>query len=171
MKGKGRMKVFWLILFASFGAHAGERYATDGDLLSTMDAYARAANLQPLKRSDGDSLRVWSRDYMLGAIEGYAISEGNAIKCRTTSDYLDGVISIERARCRRWHKGTVGADVLDGLAALDGRQWNCPLMDGGETYIEGVRNGRRFALRVGNADACDDADSKTVVHLLRKVWP
>ena len=164
------MKVFWLILFASFGAHAAERYATDGDLLSTMDAYARAANLQPLKQSDGDSLRVWSRDYMLGAIEGYSFSGGSAIKCRATSEYLDGVISIQRARCRPWHKDAVGLDALDDLAALDGRQWDCPLHDGSETYVEGVRNGRRFALRVGNPDACDDPDSRTVVELLGKVW-
>lgn len=114
-------------------------------------------------------MRVWTRDYMGGRIEGYVLSQSSSIKCQTTSHYSDGVVTIDHAACRPWHKGGDALEALDALASLDGKSWNCPVFDGGEVFLEGMRNGRRFALRVGNPWACHDARSKAVMGLLDKL--
>ena len=41
-----------------------ERYALSDGLPSALDAHSRAANLQPLKPSAEDELRVWIHGYM-----------------------------------------------------------------------------------------------------------
>ncbi len=164
------MRLLYLILLASFGSHAAERYAPAGDLRAAMDAYSRAANFQPLKASGEDELRLWARDYMGGRIDGYAFSKNTALNCQASSSYAEGVVTIERARCRRWSKGEDALDALSTLSALDGKQWDCPLFDGIAIYVEGVSAGRKFAFRVSNPGACDDPDSKAVMDLLAELW-
>ena len=163
------MKLLHLILFASLGANAAESYASSDDLSSTVAAYSRAAKLQPLKDSAEDELRVWRRGYMNGDIEGYVVSKRRAIKCRATSGYRDGVVSIDRARCSRWRNGDDAFGATDDLVALDGKEWDCPVDDGFVVYVEGVHNGRRFALRAGNPTLCSDSDSRAVANLLSKL--
>jgi hypothetical protein len=163
------MKILYLLAFASFGATAASSYATGKDLQSAMDAYSHSANLRPLRSGD-DELRIWSRDYMVGSVEGIVISKGGAIKCYATSRFADGTITIDRAKCRPWHKGQDALAALDDIALLDGKDWNCPVFDGGEIYVDGVRGGKRFTFRVGNPGFCSDPDSKMVVDLLDKAW-
>jgi hypothetical protein len=148
---------------------AGNHYVVGGSLLKTLDAFSSAANLQSLARSEGDELRVWTRDYMGGRIEGYVLSKSTSIKCLTTSHYTDGVVTIDRAGCQPWHKGSDALGVLDALSALNGKAWNCPVFDGSEVLLEGLRDGRRFALRVGNPWACKDSRSKAVMTVLNMV--
>jgi hypothetical protein len=167
---RAHMKFLYLLLFVSFGANAASSYVAGGDLRSAMDAYSHAANLRPLRDSGDDELRIWSRDYMGGRIAGLIIFKGGAIKCQATSHYADGTITVDHAKCRPWHKGQATLAALDAISLLDGKDWNCPMLDGGEVYIDGVRSGRRFALRVGNPDACSDPDSKVVLDLLDKAW-
>lgn len=163
------MRILYLLLLASFGANAGSSFVIGKDLQSALDAHSRAANLSPLKSSSPDQLRVWGNDYMGRRITGYAISESGALICNTKYTYADGTIEIDRARCRPWPRGHGALDDMDNLLTLDGRQWDCPMFDGGGFYIEGVRNGKHFALRVSNPDACDDKESAAVINLLRKL--
>jgi len=163
------MRLLYLILLASFGSHAAERYAPAEDIRAAMDAYSRAANLQPLKASGEDELRLWARGYMSGRIDGYVFSKYAALNCQASSSYAEDIVTIERARCRRWSKGEDTLDALGALSALDGKQWDCPLFDGVAIYVEGVSAGRRFAFRVSNPSACDDLDSKAVLDLLAKL--
>ena len=164
------MKILYLLVFASFGAAAASSYATGKDLPSAMDAYSHAANLRPLRQSGDDELRIWSRDYMLGSVEGIVISKSGAIKCIATSQYADGIITVARAKCRPWHKGQEALATLDEISLLDGKEWDCPVFDGGEIYVDGLRDGKRFTFRVGNPGFCSDHDSKIVVELLNKAW-
>jgi hypothetical protein len=148
---------------------AGNRYVVGGSLFKALDAFSNAANLQSLARSEGDELRVWTRDYMGGRIEGYVLSKSTSIKCLATSHYTDGVVTIDRAGCRPWHKGTDALGALDALSALNGKAWDCPAFDGSEVFLEALRDGRRFALRVGNPWACKDSRSKAVMTVLNMV--
>ena len=163
------MKLLYLVLLASFGAHAASSYVLGKDLLAAMDAHSRAANLQPLKNSGNEELRVWGNNYMGRSITGFVISKNGAMTCHTTYLYADNRVTIKRAKCRPWHRGQDALAELETISALDGKEWDCPMFDGGGFYIEGVHNGSRFALRVSNPSACDDADSKSVVSLLSKL--
>ena len=164
------MKILYLLVFASSGAAAASSYATGKDLPSAMDAYSHAANLRPLRQSGDNELRIWSRDYMLGSVEGIVISKSGATKCIAASQYADGIITVARAKCRPWHKGQEALAALDEISLLDGKEWDCPLFDGGEIYVDGLRDGKRFTFRVGNPGFCGDHDSKIVVELLNKAW-
>jgi hypothetical protein len=148
---------------------ASGRYALSDDLQSTLDAHSSAANLPPLRGSMEDEVRVWIHGYMAADIEGFVVSRRGAIKCHTTYDYEDGVVSMNQARCRRWHaeEGVIGT--LDDLAALDGKEWDCEAEDGVEVLVEGVRDGKRFVLRAGNPAFCNDPSSETVVAVLNKL--
>ena len=146
-----------------------ERYVLSDDLPSRLDAHARAANLASLKGSVEDELRVWIHGYMAADMLGYVVSRNSALKCHTTYDYANGVVSIDRARCRRWHEDEGVIGTLDDLAALDGKEWDCEVEDGFEVLVEGIHGGKRFVFRAGNPTFCNDSSSKTVVSLLDKV--
>jgi hypothetical protein len=164
------MKLIYLVLFASFGANAAEIYATEDSVLSAVNAYSRSADLQPLDSSGADELRIWTRSYMGGRITGYVISAHRAMKCQTNSSYADGSVTIEPTRCHRiwrWHNNKDAIDALDTLSAMSGKEWDCPMDDGGEIYIDGVRSAKRISLRVGNPNFCDDSESKAVANLLQ----
>lgn len=163
------MRFLYLLLLFPFGVHAGSSYVIGKDLLRAVDAYSRAANLLPLKNSGPDELRVWSQDYMGGRITGYVISRDESIRCNTKYSYADGTVTMGHAKCRPWHRGQDALAELDDISALDGKEWDCPMLDGAGFYIEGVSKGRRFALRVSNPDACADKDSKAVIALLKKL--
>jgi hypothetical protein len=145
------------------------RYALSDDLPQTLDAYARAAHLQPLRDGRQDELRIWARDSMSGAIEGYLVSRSNAIKCHAASAYEDGVVSIDAVRCRRFHDAEGVLRSLDDLAPLDGKEWDCEVEDGVEVLVEGVRDGTRFVLEVSNPGFCTDPDSRAVANLLHEL--
>jgi hypothetical protein len=159
------MNSAWLLVFASVGVASGS-YRSSDDLESRLDAYSRAANLQPLKEDGDDELRVWTFGYMSREVEGYAISRHDSLKCQTRYVYDDGVTTIAPTQCRRWHRSGSALRKLDALAAMNGKEWDCPLEDGGGAYVEGLRGGKRFAFRVTNPWACKDSDSKLVLDLL-----
>lgn len=159
-----------LLLAASFGASAASSYELGKDVSLALDAYSHAANIQPLRGSGDDELRIWSIGSMSGSVFGVVISNDGAIKCHGSYKYAAGTITLGRAKCRPWHKGQAALLMLDPVARLDGKEWDCPLFDGSDVYIDGVRNGRRFSLRVGNPWACSDPESKTVMGLVDEAW-
>jgi hypothetical protein len=165
------MRLFFLLLFSvSIGAHAGERYATREGPAAALAAFSRAAHENPLQASGENALRVWTRDYMMGRVQGYIISKNGVLLCRIRSTYADGIVTLGRASCRPSAKGAGALRAFGLLPPFSRSEWDCPLMDGGEVFIEGVRAGAYSAVRIGNPDACDDSESKAVVALLSKLW-
>lgn len=164
------MKLPCLIFFVSLGAHATESYIVGGDVQASLNAYSRSANFRPLKPSMEDELRIWTQEPMTGRVEGYIISRKSVIRCNATSHYMNGIVTIDRARCRPWHKGKYANSSLDVLFELDGKEWDCEILDGYELYAEGVRGNRKLAFRVGNPDGCDDPGSKAVARLINDLW-
>jgi hypothetical protein len=163
------MKLLFL-LAASFVASTASSYQLDKDVSLALDAYSHAANIRPLRDFGDDELRIWSIGSMSGSVVGVVISRGGAIQCHGSYKYAEGTITIGRAKCRPWHKGQAALSLLDPVAALDGKEWDCPVFDGSDIYIDGVRNGRRFSLRVGNPWACSDPQSKAVMDLVDEAW-
>jgi len=163
------MRVLYLLLFVAINAQADEHYATADKPLVATEAYARAAHREPLQSTDADSLRVWIRSYMTGSVEGYVLSNVGSLACRASSDYANGVVTVGPAQCHPYSKGAQVLKSLKALPTFIREDWDCPLEDGGEIYIEGVRAGEHFAIRVGNPGFCADADSKAIVALLKKL--
>lgn len=165
------MKLLCLLLLSlSLGANASERYATSEGPASALMAFSRSVNREPLLASGEDALRVWTRDYMMGRIQGYIISKDGILFCRMSSSYADGIITLGRAKCRHSVKGASALKAFRLLPSFSRQAWDCPLMDGGEVYIEGVHGRKYSAVRVGNPDACDDPESKAVAALLSELW-
>jgi hypothetical protein len=165
------MRMFWLLLLlVSVGARAGERYATAEEPASALAAFSRAAHRAPLHASGQDGLRIWTRDYMMGQVRGYVISRNGVLLCRMSSAYAEGTVTLGRARCRVSTKGTAALKAVGPLPPFSRSEWDCPLMDGGEVYIEQLHAGQYSAVRIGNPDACGDAESKAVADLLSKLW-
>lgn len=163
-------KLACLLICASFAAAASESYTLHESARSGADAYSRAAQLQPLQAAGPDELRVWMLDYMGGHVTGYIASRHRATKCLTKYHYADELVTIDDARCWRvwrWVTKQEAIDLLGTLAELDGKEWNCPRLDGGGVIVDGVHDGKRITLEVGNPDACDDPASRAVMKLLR----
>jgi hypothetical protein len=134
-----------------------------------IQAYSRAAHLSPLSASDEDPLRVWTRDSMLGQVHGYIITKTTAKSCSASSSYSDGSITVGRVRCSPSPRPASVDEAIRALPAFSRQEWNCPAFDGGEVFIEGVRQHKYFAVRVGNPQVCDDPESKAIVELLGKL--
>jgi len=163
------MRLLGLLLLVPLAATASERYATSDGPQAAIEAYSRAAHLLPLRASDEDTLRVWTRDYMIGQVQGYTITKTTMISCRASSSYANGSITIERVRCGLSARPAAVNDAIRVLPVFSRQEWNCPAFDGGEVFIEGVRQHKYFAVRVGNPQACDDLESKAIVELLGKL--
>ena len=158
-----------LLLCVSFGAIAAESYALDEGVRSAADAYAHAAHLQALHSGGSDQLRVWTQDYLGRRVTGYIAGKRRATKCFTKYHYSDGIVTISDARCQRvfrWDNKRDAIELLDNLSRSDGKQWSCPMLDGGGVIIDGVYDGKRITLSVGNPGACNDPVSKSVMKLL-----
>jgi hypothetical protein len=157
-----------LIAFLISGACAASSYMVGDDLEKALAAFSSAAGLAPIS-GEVDELRIWRRDYMSGQVLGYAIARNRALRCLTTSRYADGIVTINRARCRRMRARLDDLEGLGAMAMLNGKQWDCPVFDGESVYVEGTRAGTRFVLRVGNPGFCETADSKAVARILRQL--
>ena len=163
-----RLLILPLLLF-NLGVHAAERYVSADGPASAFAAFARAAQQQQLLVSDEGELRVWIRNYMSGVVRGYVISKRGAVICSMTSSYVDGVVTIGSANCRRSSKGQAARRAAELLPDFSRSQWDCPLEDGSEVYVEHVYDGRRSAARIGNPGFCNDPQSQAVAALLEKL--
>mgnify|MGYP001554942251 CR=1 FL=1 len=163
------MKLLYLLMLVPFSATASEHYSTSAGPQAAIQTYSRAAHLSPLSASDEDTLRVWTRDSMLGQVHGYIITKTTAKSCSASSNYSDGSITVGRVRCSPTPKPASVDEAIRALPAFGRQEWNCPAFDGGEVFIEGVRQHKYFAVRVGNPQVCDDPESKALVELLEKL--
>lgn len=163
------MKPLYLLVLVPFASAASEHYVTSEGPQAAIQAYSRAAHLLPLSASDEDTLRVWTRDYMIGQVHGFIITKTTAKSCRASSSYSDGSITIGRVTCSPSPRPSAVDEAIRALPAFSRQEWNCPALDGGEVFIEGVRQHKYFAVRVGNPQICDDPQSKAIVELLGKL--
>lgn len=163
------IRIAYLLICVSLAASASESYAIDAGVQSAADAYSRAAHLRPLHSGGPDQLRVWMEDYMGGRVTGYIAAKRRATKCLTKYHYADGVMTINDAICQRvfrWDRKQEAISLLSNLLSSAGKEWSCPRLDGGGVIIDGVHDGKRITLSVGNPDACNDPASKSVMKLL-----
>lgn len=158
------------LLTASFSVHAGEHYVISDGPAAALSAFSRAAHQSPLSSEDTGSVRVWTRDYMQGRVQGFVLSDGSAVLCSMSSTYADGVVSLGRASCRRVRHRPEAVKAINGLPPFSRAEWDCPVFDGGEVYIERMQGSRYSAVRIGNPDACDDPESKAVAAALNDLW-
>lgn len=163
------MKPLYLLVLVPFAAAASEHYVKSEGPQAAIQAYSRAAHLLPLSASDEDELRVWTRDYMIGQVHGFIMTKTTAKSCRASSSYSDGSITIGRVTCSPSPRPSAVDEAIRALPAFSRQEWNCPAFDGGEVFIEGVRQHKYFAVRVGNPQICDDLQSKAIVELLGKL--
>jgi hypothetical protein len=161
------MRVLSLLLLVAINAQATERFTNSDKPLVAAEAFARAAHQEPLQPTNANSVRVWIRSYMTGAVRGYVLSKSGSFSCRASSDYADGVVSVSPAECQPYSQGSRALKSLKTLPVFRQEDWDCPFEDGAEVFVEGVRNGERFAIRVGNPGFCADTDSKAIVELLK----
>lgn len=159
-----------LLLPVSLGVHAGEHYAVSEGPKVALAAFSRAAHQAALTPADAGSVRVWTRDYMLGRVQGLIMSRSTALWCRMSSTYADGVITLGRANCRPVGARSAALNVINRLPPFSRAEWNCPLLDGGEVYMERVQGETISAVRVGNPDACQDPESQAIAAALSELW-
>jgi hypothetical protein len=163
------MRFFYLLLLAPFAAIASEHYASGDAPQAVIQAYSRAAHLLPLSGPGEDALRVWTRDYMTGQVQGYIMTKTIMKSCGASSSYADGSITIGRVRCGPSSKPSALGQAIQALPAFRRKEWTCPAFDGYEVFIEGVRQHKYFVVRVANPQACDGPGSKAIVELLGKL--
>jgi hypothetical protein len=162
--------VLFVLLVIPFSGRAANGYVVGADPVAASEAYSRAADLQALKPSVPDELRIWTRDFMTGRVVGFVISSEGVLRCSGVTHYNGGVITVGRIRCRAGRKGKDALKSSEALRALNGRDWSCPTFDGYEVLIHGVRNGKLLAFHVSNPNACSDVSSKAVVRVLDMLW-
>jgi len=163
------MKLLYVLMLVPFAATATEHYSTSAGPQAAIQAYSRAAHLSPLRASSEDTLRVWTRDSMLGQVHGYIITKTTEKSCSAPSSYSDGSITVGRVRCSPSPRSASAYKAIRALPSFSRQEWNCPAFDGGVVFIEGVRQHKYFAVRVGNPQVCDDPESKAIVELLGKL--
>jgi len=158
-----------LLLIAPLAAHAGEHYRVSEGPGAATAAFSRAAHQAPLRDADTSSVRVWIRDYMLGRVQGFVMSGNSTQWCRMASTYADGVVTLGPAKCRSIRHRAAALSAFNHLPSISRAEWDCPLMDGGEVYVERVQDGRVSVVRVGNPDACEDPESRAIAAALSKL--
>jgi hypothetical protein len=150
----------------------GESFDVDGNThYEQANAYARSTGLQQLRTSSAPELRFWFGDYMIGTVTGVIVSRGRALKCRTSYTYKDGVDTLKRGTCRQLRGWDGSSDVWSQIAtlyALNEHRLHCEgVFDGGSFLIEGIYEGKRFALSGSNPDFCEDGPSQAVTRIFR----
>ena len=162
-----------LLLALIPAAHASEPPGfLPADLKSAAGVYARAAGLLPLTPSADFGLRIWTRDYMSGAVIGVVVSNGTKRSFKSASIYKQGKIVVRAA-----HLGPEEPirnlsqlkRLVEGLKAYDGSAVSCDVMDGESDLVDAVVQGHAITVKVDNPKFCADKASQIVVSLLGKL--
>lgn len=150
--------------------HADETFSTSPlDAKVAANAYARAANLSPIEATGGFELRVWTQDYMSGAVAGTVISHGTQKSFDSSSSYNDGNITIKAERLSKPRPVTKLVELKELVAELepyDKAFISCGVMDGGSVLIDAAINGHTITFEVANPEFCKDKASQNVVNIL-----
>lgn len=160
---------FLLFAFISFTAASKPSSFFPEDLKPAASEYARAAGLAPLASTAEFELRVWTRDYMSGAVTGFIVSNGTRRSFESVSNHDQGKLLVKTAN--------LGAEkpaldlvrlkkLIEVLKAYNGKAVSCGVMDGESDLVDAVVQGQVVTVKVDNPRFCSDKASKTVAFLL-----
>lgn len=160
---------FLLIAFISFGAASEPSRFYSEDLKPAASEYARAAGLAPLTSTTDFELRIWTRDYISGAVAGFIVSNGKLRSFESMSTYDQGKVHVKPA--------SLGAEkpgpdlvrlrkLVEALKAYNGKVVSCGVMDGESDLLDAVVQGQVITIKVDNPRFCSDKASKVMASLL-----
>jgi hypothetical protein len=138
-----------------------------------LDRYADYMGLPKLGSQDGDSLRIWVHDVLLGELQGYVVTNSRSLQCLGNGN-IQPMDEPHRARCivttqRTQPKNALS--LLGRLEKLDGKEIDCGVQDGDAVYVEGMHDGHIFEFYSGNPGSCSDSDSALVTKAIALVKP
>jgi hypothetical protein len=137
--------------------------------LQMLDAFDRAAHLEPLSNGTGPQLRIWMVPSM-GETVAYIISHDRVFACSASFRNNGGAASVGQANCEVSYLPAVerrrALSLLPALSDLNGKTWGCATLGGETYYVEGFTNPGRFAFIVSNPDQCPGSSSVTVKRLV-----
>ncbi len=151
-------------------AQADGTYSTSSlDPESAADAYSRAAGLSPIVPTSDFEIRIWTRDYMLGQVEGIVVSDGARTQFHSNSTYDQGNIVIKAgplSKRKRLNNLTEIRELVAELQPYDKSFISCPVMDGGSVIVDATVQGKAVTLQISNPGLCADNASKITTRLL-----
>lgn len=160
---------FLLIALISFGVASEPSRFYSEDLKPAANEYARAAGLAPLTSTTDFELRVWTRDYMSGAVAGFIVSNGTLRSFESMSTYDQGKVLVKPANLRAEKPGPDPAllrKLIEALKAYNGKAVSCGVMDGESDLLDAVVQGQVVTVKVDNPSFCSDKASKAMTNLL-----
>lgn len=164
-----RCLAFLLFAFSSFAAASKPSSFFPEDLKPAAREYARAAGLAPLTSTADFELRVWTRNYMSGAVTGFIVSNRTQRSFESESTHDQGRLLVKAAN--------LGAEkpaldlvrlkkLIEVLKAYNGKAVSCGVMDGESDLVDAIVQGQVVTVKVDNPRFCSDKASKTVALLL-----
>lgn len=164
-----RCLAFLLFAFISFVVASEPSNFYSEDLKPAASEYARAAGLAPLTSTTDFELRVWTRDYMSGAVTGFIVSNGTLRSFESMSTNDQGKVLVKPANL-----GTEKSrpdevrlkELIEVLKPYNGKAVSCGVMDGKSVLLDSVVQGQVVTVKVDNPRFCADKASKAVVNLL-----
>lgn len=173
------MKPITLILFAIFIpalSQADEYFEMDKNpFYQQLDAYARAFNLEQLRSSNQNELRLWYFNPMGGEISSLIFREKGAFRCETKSKYSasNTEVIVKSGKCKKSKNKLSKSEIenkLSRLIELKEKETSCNNIDDGwGVTIEGVLNNERFAFESWNPDGCDNMDAVKLYEILESI--
>lgn len=165
------MRCLALLLFAfiSFDVASEPSSFYSEDLKPAASEYARAAGLAPLTSTTDFELRVWTRDYMSGAVTGFIVSNGTLRSFESMSTYDQGKVLVKPANLGSERSGPDEVrlkKLIEVLKAYNGKAVSCGVMDGKSVLLDAVVQGQVVTVKVDNPRFCSDKASKAVANLL-----
>lgn len=164
-----RCLAFLLLAFISFGIASEPSSFYSEDLKPAASEYARAAGLAPLTSATDFELRVWTRDYMSGAVTGFVVSNGTLRSFESMSTYDQGKLLVKPANLGTEKSGSDEVclkKLIEFLRADNGKAVSCGVMDGESVLLDAVVQGQVVTVKVDNPRFCSDKASKAVANLL-----
>ena len=143
--------------------------------LADADRYALTSRLAVLRNGARDEVRFWvtAATFMPpNGIEtvGYVVTENSSRVCHV--GYSGKSTVPKNGRCRAYSphesRKRIVAD-LSRLSEFTSVSVDCGVLDGAWVLIDGVSNGKRFAIWANNPQSCGGDEAHLVSELLREV--
>jgi hypothetical protein len=163
------------LLTAISASHSVGAQSVTGQLaaIPAADTFAHATQLSGLRDGDGSELRIWveSANLNLG-FDGWVANARGIMRCTTEERRsVGGKIVIDRTgtpHCEKPINPQRARRLLELLPQLSlGSFDKCGVLDGYVVVVDGLVNGRRFALKLDNPDACN-ATFKHIFEIVRQ---
>jgi len=143
------------------------------DYTAHAASYARAAALPPTPRSSqAPELRVWGEAAVVDYSWGWVLTSDRIRRYDSGSKLVQGVATYDgrnlvlgRSEVLREFPAEIAA-LMPSITALSGTAVSCPVKDGAGYTIEGIWEGRYFALAAHNPTLCVQDETRPIVELI-----